>query len=41
MRAAILLVCAALLLTACGKQGMLERPEPIFGQAPPTEKTTP
>ena len=31
----VLLVIAAAALTACGKQGDLQRPDPLFGQARP------
>jgi hypothetical protein len=35
-RIALIIACA-LALAACGKQGVLERPDPMFGKPAPTE----
>lgn len=32
MRTAVILILASLTLAACGKQGVLERPDPMFGR---------
>jgi hypothetical protein len=36
------MIALSLLVAACGKQGMLERPDPMFGRpADPVEKKSP
>ena len=37
MRTALVMIAATLLLAACGKQGVLERPDPMFGRPAPAE----
>ena len=39
----LVLAAAALILASCGKQGALERPDPMFGRPAPAEpeKKTP
>lgn len=37
MTRALVLVACALILAACGKQGALERPDPMFGKPAPTQ----
>lgn len=32
MRAAVILILAAIAVASCGKQGVLERPDPMFGR---------
>jgi predicted small lipoprotein YifL len=42
MRTAIILILATVALAACGKQGVLERPDPLFGRpADPPAKQNP
>jgi predicted small lipoprotein YifL len=42
MRTAVILILAALAVAACGKQGVLERPDPLFGRpADPPETRAP
>ena len=43
MRTAVIVIALGLVLAACGKQGLLERPDPMFGRPAdhPAEKKTP
>ena len=42
MRTAVIVILAGLVLASCGKQGLLERPDPMFGRpADAPEKKTP
>jgi len=40
MKTAAILILAALALAACGKQGVLERPDPMFGRPADTPEKT-